>query len=161
MIIDTSAWQCGPNLLGDSEEDTHLLRAMYKECLGYIESFKWAPPIKTLCLGFGVGGVIAVFLVEFAYPVNEHDGQLWIIVGDLPSAYFVTDDAPTVDGALRIYCEMMTEWAKAVMSDEQLNEKFPVDAPATKENARQLLSRIAFIRRSILPAVRVGTHRPA
>lgn len=43
-------------------------------------------------------------------------GALWVVAGDLPSAYLVTDAAPTATAtaALAIYCSLMQDWVEAV-----------------------------------------------
>ena len=151
MPVDVDNWQCGPNVTGDSEEDTVLLRGMYTQCVEYIQSFQWAPPIKSVCLAYGAGGVLAVFLVTFLRPIGDEDSQLWVVVGDLPAAYMVVDEAKTVDEALLIYCEMMSCWAEAVLGNRPLDNVFPVAAAPTKLNAELLISRITFIRRQIVP----------
>jgi hypothetical protein len=45
----------------------------------------------------------------------------------------------------------MEDWAMAVRRGGSLDDCFPVDAPATPDNAESLLSRIAFIRAELVP----------
>jgi hypothetical protein len=104
-------------------------------------------------LAYGVGGVVAVFLLKFKNCNINGDSVLWVIVSDIPSAYLVVDDAPDPKVALKIYCELMSDWAKAVLSGQCLNNEFPVGAAATKENAEHLLSRIGLIEKDIIPHV--------
>ena len=151
--MNISQWHIGPNITGDSEEDTALLRAMYERAVQYITSFSWSPPINTVRFAFGVGGVVALFLVEFNQPISGNDDKLWVVVGDVPSAYFVVDDAYDAASALRIYCELMSAWADAVSRGHSTGDVFPVDAAPTKANADQLRVRIAFIEDDIIPGL--------
>ena len=125
---------------------------MLQEAKQYISSFDWAPPIAEVHMRIGAGGALAVFLVTFVRGIGpERDKHLWVIVGDLPSAYLVVDRASDAVAALSIYCELMEEWADAVLGGSSLDDVFPVDAPATRENAGMLLSRVGFIREKIIP----------
>jgi hypothetical protein len=89
-IIDTSGFDAAATAIGDDDEDTAHLQAMHEDALRYIQSHEWAEPIRETYLAFGVGKVIAVFLFDFLEPVAGLDQQLWVVVGDLPPAYFVT-----------------------------------------------------------------------
>ena len=141
-------------IAGESSEDTARLKSMAKEARAFVASFRWAHPIDELFLGYGVGGILAVFLVKFIEKVNGRDEFLWIIVGDLPSAYLVTDNAPTPTDALDRYCELMEDWANAVKTKKDISECFPVRAEPTAENADLLERRIGFVRKEIIPVVR-------
>lgn len=138
-------------ILGEDAEDTDLLRGMADEAREYIEAFDWCPPIRRLSLGYGVGGVVALFRVEFTRAIDDIDSELWVVVGDLPSAYFVYEGNEDPAAALECYCGLMEEWATAARDGESVEECFPVDAEANRENADALLSRITFIRRELVP----------
>ena len=142
---------------GDDQEDTEKLAEMSKKADNYITSYRWCPDIKEKYFGFGVGGIFAVFLYRFALPlrwtngaVTDMDDWLWVIVGDLPSAYLVVDDAPTPGLALGIYCVLMEDWANCILSDNSVENCFPVAASPTKEHAEMLLKRTSWIREEII-----------
>lgn len=109
MLIPVSEINAG------DEEDTRLLRAMATEARGYVTSFKWCLPIKAMYLADGVGGVVALFLVEFEGKVGGTDDRLWVVVGDLPSAYMVVGGPVNAKEALEAYCELMDDWINAVL----------------------------------------------
>src|SRR2546423_11868215 len=97
--MDTRRMTLGPLMQGEDEEETTLLQAMLVEARNYIRSFRWCPSISEEYLGFGIGKVFALFLFRFAKPIADSDDCLWVVVGDLPSAYFVIDDAPNPKSA--------------------------------------------------------------
>lgn len=136
---------------GDDAEDTALLRQMADEATRYLKSHKWCPDISHAYLGFGIGGVVAVFLFEFSMATRGVDSQLWVVVGDLPSAYLVTDKACNARLALELYCDLMDAWANAVTQNTSLESVYPVRAEATDENAVQLRSRVRFLRDKVIP----------
>jgi hypothetical protein len=96
---------------------------------------------------------VALFLFRLQTAINDTDEWLWVVEGDVPSAYFVIDEARDPASALTLYCDMMGEWAEAVLAKSSLDEVFPVDAPATKEHAEMLHSRIEFMRDRVLPTL--------
>ena len=59
------------------------------------------PPDRRGALRARIGGVVAVFLFRIDGP-PEVDPLLWVVVGDLPTAYLVTDDAPSPAIALDV-----------------------------------------------------------
>jgi len=73
-----------------------------------------------------------------------------VIVGDLPSAYLVTDDAPTSEEALQADIELMDEWVEAVKQGKSVDDLIPVNAPATAAIAAMLESRLRFLQERVL-----------
>jgi hypothetical protein len=140
-------------IVGENESETNLLREMLHSAEAYLRSFKWCPGIAERFLGFGVGGIVAVFLFRMPKKVGADD-LLWVIDGDLPSAYLVTDKAPDPAAALSVYAGLMEDWARAVLDGSPLEALFPVAAPATSEHANMLLTRVQYLRDSIIPICR-------
>ena len=150
--IDTSSFEALNEISGADPEDTQFLQALAEQASNYVRSFRWCPPIEQLLLAFGVGGVLGLFLVRFERPIGgADDRELWIVVGDLPSAYFVTDDAESPAEALETYCELMEDWADQVLSGAGVSGSFPVAAEPTTEHAEMLKSRLEFIREKLIP----------
>jgi len=91
----------------EDPDDVALLKDMAKEARQYLQSHDWCPPIRKLSLGYGVGGVVALFHAELAHAIDGTDDELWVAVGDLPSAYFVVKQvdacAEIVIGKCRCY----------------------------------------------------------
>jgi hypothetical protein len=150
MDIDTSDFQEESKIKGDDPEDTSLLREMAAEARAYMEAFEWCPSIESVHLALGVGGVVGVFLFQFDEVIEDDDDALWVVVGDLPSAYVIVE--PDDDGisALERYCELMEDWAFNVLKGRSLEDSFPVEAEATQEHAEMLRQRIVFLRSEII-----------
>lgn len=134
----------------EREEDDRL-KAMSSRASSYIESFSWGSGEKQLFLGLGVGSVVAVFLCEFLKPLKTGDQQIWVVVGDLPSCYFVVDRSPTPVEALNVYCELMEDWCESVNIGKNEEYVFPVNISRTSRHAEMLQSRVDFIRQRIIP----------
>ncbi len=134
-------------IVGEDAEETALLKEMLRDATDYLRAFRWCPPIDQVYLGYGVGGVIALFLFHFGERIRGTDEWLWVVTGDLPTAYFVIDQAPDPTSALEVYRGLMDEWAKAVLEGRSLKDVFPVEAEPTSDNAKSLLKRLDFIKR--------------
>jgi len=148
--IDSDGLQEESKIKGDGAEDTALLREMAVEAREYVKDFDWCPAVAKVHLAFGVGGVVAVFLVQFEEAIEGGEDALWVIVGDLPSAYVDVESGDDGMAALARYCSMMEDWSFNVLKDLSLEECFPVAAEATHEHAEMLRERIAFIHTEIL-----------
>ncbi|MEO8068126.1 MAG: hypothetical protein ABI599_10580 [Flavobacteriales bacterium] len=151
--MDISRYQIESAIRGDSEEDTLLLRKMAVGARNYMSSFDWCSSELQLYLAYGVGGVVGVFIAELEKPPNERDKFLWVIQGDLPSAYLVTDEAQEPAAALVAYCRLMDDWIRAVREGTDLNMVFPVASDPIATSADSLEGRISFLRQRIIPRI--------
>lgn len=149
--MNTQNYQRLPEIVGDDHDDTAFLRQMAISAQDYIQSFAWCPPISAAYLASGVGRIVAVFLFEFSRKIRETDDRLWVVVGDLPSAYLVVEARDSPADALERYCVLMEDWIAAVRDSEKLRDVFPVSAEPTLENAESLERRIAFLLAEIIP----------
>src|SRR5678816_4639694 len=120
--IDTSSFQYGVPPDEDAEVEQPLLDALVGEARAFVESQRWAPPISELLLAFGIGGVIGLFLVRFEHGITSGEGQgddeVWLVVGDMPSIYFETEDIETRADALSVYCNIAEHWADHVVAGD-------------------------------------------
>jgi len=152
MFMVTSDMVPLDDIEGEDKEETARLISMAQSAQQYLQSFDWCCGIEEAYLGFGIGDVISVFLFKII-PTNEVDEWLWVVNGDIPPAYFVTDRAPDPLSAIKVYCELMEEWIKAVQEGSQFNNVFPVGAPADEEHTNMLATRIQLIKSEIIPNI--------
>lgn len=136
---------------GEDADETKLLKEMAKEARDFLCSHKWCERVDDQHLAFGVGGVVAVFLVQITPAATNVDPYLWVVVGNLPPAYMVIDGSPTGADALDGYCSLMEEWVEAVKNGESIDDLIPVNVPPTREWADQLSGRLDFLKSKILP----------
>lgn len=135
---------------GEDGEDTALLFTLLDKARSYLRGFEWCRGLEEEYFGCGVGGVVGVFLFRIA-PAQGADEWLWVVVGDLPSAYLVIDRAPDPVSTLKVYCELMDKWILSVREGGGGDDVFPVSAPRTLRNANSLERRIQFIRDKVIP----------
>lgn len=150
-MIDLKRFQRVPDITGGDHRDTELLKGMAREARDYITSFRWCPQIEAMYLAHGVGGIIALFLAQFSQNIAGTDERLWIVVGDLPSAYMVVEPDDSPPDALERYCGLMEDWIAAVRDKRDLGGVYPVAAKPTAENADLLESRLGFLLAEIIP----------
>ncbi len=138
----------------DDEEDTLPLREMAESARRYIAAQDWCPPITAMYFAGGIGGIVALFLVEFTTKIGGTDSRLWVVNGDLPNAYLVVEMDDNTREALERYCLLMDVWIGDVLTSGDFKNVFPVAAPRTFENAELLRRRLDFLREDIVPQLR-------
>jgi hypothetical protein len=149
--VDFSKVEPASQMKGDSEHDTELLKQMLKEAQAYLSAFDWCEAIRESHFGLGVGGVVAVFLFRIIPSREGVDEWLWVVVGDLPPAYLVTDENPTPVSALEAYAEEMKAWVAAAEEGRSVEDFIPVNVPPTHENVEGLKRRLTFLTTEIIP----------
>ena len=149
--FDFSSVVPAEQMTGGDAEETELLRGMLEEAKEFLGAFDWCESIEESYFGLGVGGVVAVFLFRIRPKREGIDDLLWVVVGDLPPAYQVTDNSPSPTLALEGYVELMSEWVEAATNSQPVDDLIPVNVAPTPENAKLLESRLAFLNKEILP----------
>jgi hypothetical protein len=155
--IDTSAFPVGRTLDYESEEEVAQLEVMKTEAWRFVTSWRWDPPITDLVLAFGLAPIIGLFLMRFAPGGRPEDAERWVVVGDMPSMHFETDDTPTPALALRLYCAIAQDWAGNVLAGRDLSDSYPILVAPSRQHAEMLLARVDYIRRVLVPRAR-STH---
>lgn len=154
MRVDTSNFPVGLNIDYESPKEIAELADLEAEAWAFMDSYRWTPPLKELVLAFGVGTILGLFLVRFAPGGKPEDAERWVVVGNLPSMHFETDDMPTPELALRLYCAIAQDWADNVLEGRDLSDSYPIPVAPTRENAENLLGRVRFIREDLMPLAR-------
>ena len=132
-------------------EEYKCIILLYEEAIDFLLSHKWC---KKVIKGWhdrdlSIYEKLGVFLFEVESENKLTDSFVWVIVGDIPTAYI--DQSVTVSkDALNIYCDLMIEWSDNILQGKSLEECYPVKVEPTPENAQLLKSRIAFIKKEIL-----------
>ncbi len=137
-------------IVWEDEDDADLYQAMVADATVYLEQFSWCSSVRALYGGKAVPGVVAVFLAAITPSRDGIDERLWVIVGDLPPAYLVLDDAPTSDAALGRYVDEMEAWVSAVRGGRAVDDLIPVDVEPSPEHADMLATRLDFLRSRVL-----------
>ena len=150
-LIDTSAFPAGDNIDYESGEEVRLLKALTDEAWSFARSYRWTPPIADLVLAFGLAPIIGLYLMRFEPGGKPEDAERWVVVGDLPSMHFETDDTPTPALALQLYCAIAQDWADTVLEGRDLSQSYPIPIAPTREHAEMLKGRIDYIRTKLIP----------
>lgn len=136
----------------DDAQERKLLRERADEARAFVARFKWCRSIRKLWFAGGFSHV-AVFLCEIENTASPADDQLWLVVGDVPPAYLVVDDNPSVKAALLSYVYEMRRWVDAVKKRRSVRECIPVNVAPELDNAVQLESRLDFIEKEYVPSL--------
>jgi hypothetical protein len=143
-------------MFGNDEDDLKLLQGMASEAKRYLQDFSWCQSILESYFGDGCGGVVAVFLFRIVPSRIDIDEWLWVVVGDIPSAYLVTDNCNSPSQALEGYIDEMTKWVKLAKRGRSSTKVIPVNVSPTIENAEALEGRLKFLRDVLVPAFKSG-----
>lgn len=150
-VPDTAALTIGQNYTGENDEETALVRRMVQDSISYLLDFDWCHAVVEAWVGLAVPSVLTVVLLQVDGD-DDVDEWLWVIVGDLPSAYIEFDPEFTVNAACALdsYVGNMQHWADAVEEGRSLQDEYPVAADPTLEVAQLLRRRLQFIDDEIL-----------
>ena len=116
----------------------------------FLTQERWVKRITGGRVGYAVPGAFGVF--EFGIETEHADipPRVWVVAGDLPPAYFPSDDDPTWQAALDSYVWQMQRWVDAVRGGEPVDDLIPVDVAPTRDHAELLASRLELLRRWVL-----------
>lgn len=128
------------------------MRSMYQEAREFLKFYDWCSEIRQSFVGMLYPGIVGVFLFRIVPSRDDVDEWIWVIVGDLPSAYLTVDECPNPATALDGYVGALLEWVDAAQHGRSVAELIPVNVPATKENAAFLKTRLNFLDERILSA---------
>ncbi len=143
---------------GEDAEDGALVKEMVGRGRAYLLSFDWCRDVVECYVGdIAVGSIVAVLLFRIDAARDDVDEWLWVVVGDIPPAYLVVDDAPNPASALEGYVYEMERWVAAVRAGEHVDGLIPVETVGgatrlqpTTERADELESRLRFLVEEIL-----------
>jgi hypothetical protein len=150
MNLDFSKVVPTAEMGGGTDEETEELKAYLNEAESEINFYSWHDGIVRSYFGMGIGGIFAIFLFEILPNRKNVDNFVWVIVGDLPSAYITCETAPNPACALDCYICAMEEWVEAAKIGKSVENLIPVNVPATPENGLLLETRLKFLDEKIL-----------
>lgn len=136
---------------GENDDETQSLRNMEATARGFLSHFDWCTEIREFYFGEGIGDVFAVFLARIIPSRLSVGEYVWIVVGDIPSAYLVTDDCPSPKEALEGYIWEMRKWVALAKDGRTSRDVIPVNVPATPEWAQILELRLDALEQRIIP----------
>jgi hypothetical protein len=155
--IDFDKLVLAPDYYGEDPEDQALLVEMINRGQRWLLSHKWCESISECYVGdVAIGGIVVVLLTRIVPSKEDVDEWLWVVVGDVPPAYLVTDDAPNPASALHVYLQLVNDWVAAAQRGEDVSELMPLESTTgellspTAENAAALRTRLDLIQRLIL-----------
>jgi hypothetical protein len=146
-------------MTGDDEEDIQLLREMAEGAQNYLKCFPWCKSIREAYFGDGYGGIVAVFLIRIEPSKADVDEWLWVVFGDVPPAYLVTDLLEKPSQVLLGYMEELSKWVQLAKEGRSSSDVIPVNMPATPANAAKLEIRLKILSDDIIPAFQMKENQ--
>lgn len=132
-------------------EDVGELSKLAEEAKSFLSNQKWCKKIIRGWLDRGWGKILGIFYFAIE-PVEGSlaDSSVWVITGDLPSAYIDISESPNGACALDAYVGAMQEWIDHVRAGKSIDAVIPVNVEPTSQNAKMLQVRLELIDKEIL-----------
>jgi hypothetical protein len=124
--------------------------ALVAEAVGFVRRHQWCGQVHDVQLAFAIAGVLAVVRVDLEPLTARAEPRVWVIAGDLPSAYIVYEEGDTWQDALRGYVYEMRRWGEAAQRGAPVDDLIPVNVAPSPEHVGMLLSRLTFIEQELL-----------
>jgi hypothetical protein len=116
----------------------------------FLAGQRWCSRIGTGWLSFAIPGVLGIFLFEVVGNSEKVPPKVWVVVGDVPSAYIALPADSGWQDVLAGYVFEMRRWVTAVQSGLSVSELIPVGVTPTREHAEMLAGRLDFIQSDLL-----------
>lgn len=116
----------------------------------FLAAQPWCARVTRVTPIFAISGMLGVFRCTLVPSRPDADIMVWIVVGDLPSAYLVHEPGDSWQDALIGYVAEMEHWVDAARDGASLEDVIPVNVAPTQENVLMLASRLDFIRSRLL-----------
>lgn len=128
--------------------------ASLNEAENYLVGFDWCVKIIDGWIAASFGYILNIFLFRVQiYGKPSKNNFFWIIVGDIPPAYFDVASTPTKYDALKAYINVMQDWVDNVNGGNSLELCYPVNVPPEKKYADMLDIRLQLLREDYLPLI--------
>ena len=121
------------------------MRDLEEDAREYLLGTGYWRRVESLRCGLEVEGVVGVFLAAAEPARADVDREVWVVVGDLPPLYLVTDEIATPAAALAAYIEHRRAWVEAVRGNHSVADLAPVDVEPTREWADALDARLRLL----------------
>jgi hypothetical protein len=117
----------------------------------YLVSMRWCRQVVDGWLDFATGYIVGIFYFQIVPAQPDVPRFVWIIVGDMPPAYFDGETHYSSYEALDAYVKEMQVWVDKVRDGCPLDDDvITVNVPPEKEWAEELKSRLKRIRKLFL-----------
>src|SRR4051812_27877382 len=97
----------------------------------FLTAHRWCKAIAERYLAWALAPQVGVFFFRIVPTREGVDHELSVIVGDVPPAYIVCDNAETWQEALDAYGVEMMSWVEAVREGRNVTDLIPVNVEPT------------------------------
>lgn len=132
-------------LQGISSYETSGLQRYRQRARLFLEGFAWCSDVRAERFAAGAAGIAALFAMEVLVKGTTRE-WLWVIAGELPSAYVPVVSAPGAHQAMHHYCGLIERW----IADR---EHGPAGLEPTAASANHLESQLRVLRGYVIPAL--------
>ena len=138
----------------ETASETREILALATRAAHYLRGHSWCLGIQQQFTAVAFPRIVGLFLFQIVPSSKDVDEWLWVLAGDLPPAYLVTDDAPDPQSAIELYRDLMQQWVDAVLAGQPTDDLISVNVAPTRDYAEMLRSRLGLIDKLIIPWLR-------
>ncbi|MEO7312772.1 MAG: hypothetical protein ABIX01_20480 [Chitinophagaceae bacterium] len=145
-MIDTILMTEIGEIANDDFEYTDDIERLYDESVRYLNSHNWCDKVVQGWLAASWGYLVCIFFFKIGPSLESNaDTEVWVVAGDLPTAYIDIESASSVNEVLEGYVFLMKDWIEHVQNGKPVTECYPISIEPTIEYAGMLSSRIQII----------------
>lgn len=133
------------DLCGISSYESSVLQRYRQRARRFLQSFAWCSELRGERFAAGAAGIAGLFAMEVLVKGAARE-WLWVIAGELPSAYVPISEAPSTRAAMTSYCAMIERW----IADR---ERGPVGLEPTAASREHLQKQLSVLRGYVIPAL--------
>lgn len=109
----------------------------------FLTAMPWHNGVVKSYFGGGLQGLVACFLFEIVSRDPKVDSMIWVVGGEVPWVYLVTDRAKNWVAALDLYVELANEWIEASTDDEREEKVFPFSKTLNAKSKKEMTELIS------------------
>lgn len=129
--------------------------ALVERARSYLSSQSWCERIVEGWVEYSCGYVIGIFYFHIIPAREDVPRYVWVIAGDLPTAYMDGEFHSSAWEALSAYIVEMQEWVDRVLDGRSITDDvITVNVPPEPKWADELAKRLGFVRENFLPCQR-------
>lgn len=139
-----------PPMPPSSPAPMHSVASLTARARSFLDGQRWVSRVQSVTPVLAIEGDLGVFRCALIPSQPDADVMVWVVVGDLPSAWVPHEPGDSWQDALHGYVAELGRWVEAARSGAPVDALVPVDLPPTAEHAERLATRLEHIRASFV-----------
>jgi len=123
---------------------------LVNEAKSFLKNHRWCKEIEKQWFVANWDNLLTIFFFKIVPNSELADDHIWVVVGDLPTAYIDIESASNKAEVIQVYTEIMDDWVRCVKNGESVEDCYSINVPPKLEYAKMLDTKIQLIKEHIL-----------